>query len=93
MFENIVILLMKYLMLSAALFGIYLLLFKERASFRACRFYLLLIPLISIGGAVISLDLIKVNEKEPIGKIIANFHQISEHIADISSVKQLFYPT
>ncbi|MFI3267291.1 MAG: M56 family metallopeptidase [Rikenellaceae bacterium] len=86
----LLIVLLKYLCVSGVLLGIYVLLFKNKASFLSQRIYLLLCPVIAILAATVSIDAIKVNKDNAIGQVILRSQEVSHEAAVEEAVDYSF---
>lgn len=78
---EIIIYIIKFLGVSAALWMIYLMLFKAKASFMVQRVFLLLIPLIAVLASMLSIDYIEIAKTDTIANIINTTQVISNNFA------------
>ncbi|MFI3263580.1 MAG: M56 family metallopeptidase [Rikenellaceae bacterium] len=74
-----VIALIKYIGVSCILWGIYILLFKEKASFKSQRIYLLLCPILAIIAATISIKAINIEPENALGRVITKTQEVSQN--------------
>lgn len=78
---EIIIFIIKFVGVSAALMMIYLMLFKAKASFRVQRVFLLLLPIVAFFAAIVSVDYIEIAKIKTITNIINTSQIISESFA------------